>query len=142
MKRILFTAILLFAASFTFAQKFSPEEYRHKFETYVAEKAELTKEESVRFFPLYQEMKDKQRMYFHEIRGITRRTDVANTSEASFRQLNDRITELNIEIEKVEQEYLQKFRKVISDRKYFLVRRAEASFQNQELRSTQQRKPN
>lgn len=139
MKRYFFTSILLFFFSFVYAQRFSPEEYRQHLESYISEQAGLTKDEASRFYPLYQEMKDKQRVLFREVRTITHRTNIANTNEATFRQLNERICELNLNIDKLEQDYLAKFRQIISDKKYFLVKRAEASFQNIELRKAHNR---
>lgn len=137
MKKFLFIFLLLLSFMESYAQKFSPEEYQARFVAYVTEKAGLTVDEAGKFFPLYAEMKDKQRKYFHEIRNINFKTDVNTSSEATFRQLNDRIVELNMNIQKLEAEYLGKIRQVISDKKYFLIRKAEESFQYQELRKAQ-----
>lgn len=139
MKRYLVTFILSILTIFAYAQRFSAEDYKHHLESYITEHAGLTKDEASKFFPLYQELKDKQRALFREIRQITHRTEIATTSESTFRQLNERICELNLSIEKLNQEYLIKFRKIISDKKYFLVNRAEASFQNIELRKAHNR---
>lgn len=139
MKRLLFTLLLVWLTLPGFAQKFSPQEYKLRFESYITEKAGLTKEEASKFFPLYQEMKDKQRVSFHEIRRITHRTVIENTDEESFRNLNDRVCELNMQINKVEKEYLDKFRKIISNKKFFLVKKAEADFQYRELRERDHR---
>lgn len=42
-------------------QRLSPAEFRAKQKAYITEKAGLTKEEAVKFFPLYFELQDKRK---------------------------------------------------------------------------------
>lgn len=42
-------------------QRLSPAEFRAKQKAYITEKAGLTKEEAVKFFPLYFELQDKKK---------------------------------------------------------------------------------
>ncbi|MCF0186908.1 MAG: hypothetical protein HUJ98_10525 [Bacteroidaceae bacterium] len=137
MKRIFLSLLFTCVASLSFAQHFSPKDYQKRFEAYVTKEAGLTKEEAARFFPLYREMQEKQRVYYHEMRQITHKTNTQHTSESEFRKLNDKICELNINTHKMETAYLSKFRKIISDKKYFMVRKAEESFQHRELHRNQ-----
>ena len=60
MKRYLVTFILSILTIFAYAQRFSAEDYKHHLESYITEHAGLTKDEASKFFPLYQELKDKR----------------------------------------------------------------------------------
>ena len=64
-KSILFIICVFFALTSmgqgTQRKRFSPEEYKHRMEFFIAKEACLTQSEAQKFFPLLHEMLEKQR---------------------------------------------------------------------------------
>lgn len=143
MKRFILIATLLCMVVGIQAQdRFSPDEFEQKFQKYITEKVGFTADEAQKFFPLYREFKDKQRVNFRKVHELQRKTDIEKTTEEDFRKLNDELLELEIANTRIEKEYLQKFRQIISDKKYFLVGWAENAFQREMLHQARNhRKP-
>ena len=78
---------------------FSKEEFRAKQEAYLTQKAELTAEEAGKFFPIY----------FDE-------------------EIVDEIAHARLESDKLDIEYLNRFKKILSPKKLFKLQRAEIKF--------------
>ncbi|MBQ0060191.1 MAG: hypothetical protein MJZ69_03240 [Bacteroidaceae bacterium] len=135
MRNHLFTTIMLMLMFIPAkAQQFNPEEYRQKFEQFVTSEACLTKEECAKFFPLFQEYKSKKRQNYRVLMQLMKDLDPKNNSEQEFRDANNKILKAHEEENKIDAEYLKKFRKVLSDKKIFLLQRAELRFQQRALR--------
>lgn len=137
MRRLLISTLLLctcFCMNAQSQQKFNPKVFQQRFESFTAEKAEFTKEEAAKFFALYNEMKGKERSYYKQYNDLLKDTDSNDTDDKTISERVARMNQLNAESAKLETEYYKKFKKIISDRKYFKFKKAEKQFHARELR--------
>lgn len=119
-------------------KKFSPKEFNTQFEAFATEEAKLTPKEAGRFFPLYREMKEKQRNYYKKMRELMKKLDNAQ-EENCYTQANEELIQYKTATAQVEQEYLKKFRKILSDKKIFLIQKAEIRFHRQALKQAEKK---
>lgn len=114
-------------------QRFNPEEFRIKLETFIAQKAELCPAECEKVFPIYREMKEKQRSLKQQEMQL-KRTEKSGKSDKDYQQVLNDIAELHIEAAKIEEAYYKKMCKVIPARKVFALTLAEDAFHREMLR--------
>lgn len=107
---------------------FSKEEFRARQESYLAEKAELTKEEAAKFFPVYFELQDRKKAVNDEGWKQIHKGKNPKTTEAEYEQIIDNIVKARIDADKLDLEYLQKFKKILSAKKIYKVQRAEMRY--------------
>ena len=74
MKKIVVSAVLMLmvvlGANAEEQQKFSPEKFQADLEQFITNEAGLTTEEASKFFPLYREMQQKQRVVYNKMREL------------------------------------------------------------------------
>jgi hypothetical protein len=107
---------------------FDPKKFDADMEQFIAAHAGLTPSEAAHFFPLFEEMQNKQRQIFNKMRQY-RFIDTSNDhacAEAIKRQ-----DQMDLEIKKIQQAYHLKFMKVLSPGKVMKVIRAEDDFHRQ-----------
>lgn len=107
---------------------FSKEEFRARQESYLTEKAGLTKEEATKFFPIYFELQDRKKAVNDEGWKQIRKGKDPKTTEAEYEEIVDNIVKARIESDKLDLEYLQKFKKILSAKKIYKLQRAEMKF--------------
>lgn len=107
---------------------FSKEEFRARQESYLTEKTELTKEEAAKFFPIYFELQDRKKAINDEGWRQIRKGKDPKTTESEYEQIVDNIVKARIEADKLDLEYLQKFKKILSAKKIYKLQRAEMKF--------------
>ena len=118
--------------------EFNPELYTKRMNEFVARESHLTEAESAKFFPLLNEMQNKQRQLGKQQRDIMMKAfRNTNISESDYEQMVMRVTSLEIESRKVEQTYYKKFHTVLSWKKIYAVRVALARFQVEALNQFQ-----
>ena len=118
--------------------EFNPELYTKRMNEFVAREAHLTEAEQAKFFPLLNEMQNKQRQIGRQQREIMMKAfRNTNISEEDYEQMVMRVTGLEIESRKVEQTYYKKFHTVLSWKKIYGVRVALARFQVEALNQFQ-----
>ena len=118
--------------------EFNPELYTKRMNEFVARESHLTEAESAKFFPLLNEMQNKQRQLGKQQRDIMMKAfRNTNISEGDYEQMVMRVTSLEIESRKVEQTYYKKFHTVLSWKKIYAVRVALARFQVEALNQFQ-----
>ena len=126
--------ILLFAFLCTFPcmaqkrSKCSEEEFRAKKQAYIAEKAELSEEEIQHFFPLYFELQNKKKAINQEAWKSAHKGNNPETNESEYETIIDNIFNSQQAITELEKEYIQKYRKFISNKKLYMIYRAEIKF--------------
>lgn len=134
MKRIAFILLtILFALNLSAQQqpasqgrpRFDKKEFQQRMEAELTKKAELTPEEAQLFFPIYNELKEKQRGYFHQILELKRQ---AGGDEGAYAATIARIKELQVESAQLEQNYFRRLVEVIPASKVFKVMKAEDDF--------------
>lgn len=106
-------------------KKFDPAKFEAELEQFIAIDACLSPEESSRFFPLYREMRTKQRAFFGGDRRY-RHFDFTNDklcAEAIRSQDSN-----DIEMKRLQQEYHEKFMRILPASKVFKIIRAEEQF--------------
>jgi hypothetical protein len=146
MNKLLLLTLFFWGASLSISaidgcnQSLKPEEFRTKQKAYLTEKAGLTEEEATHFFPLYFELQDKKKKMHDEVWSLMRKGEAkSEISEDEYADILNRIFELRIEGNKVEKDYLNKFRKVLSNQKLYRIQRAEMRFNREILRNIQKK---
>ena len=88
--------------------RFSPKEYAKELEAFIAQQACLSPSEADAFFPLFHEMRNKQRAINWEIIEMKRQKPTPNASDKDFYNLIKNITNLKTESIELEGEYYKK----------------------------------
>ena len=134
MKKLLVFAVLMFVvalgASAEEQQKFSPEKFQADLEQYITTEAGLTNEEAAKFFPLYREMQQKQRVVYNKIHELFKLLH----DEASCKRAIQRRDQLEIELKQIAQTYHNKFLRVIPASKVIGTIVAEDKFHRRAFR--------
>ena len=112
----------------------SREEFRTKQKAYIIEQAKLTKEEAAKFFPIYFELQDKKKKLNDESWNLMRKGKDDKTTEAQYKEINEKIAENRIAADQLDRTYLGKFNKILSSKKIFLVQRAEMRFHREMIK--------
>lgn len=120
---------------------FSKEEFRAKQEAYLSDKAELTKEEAARFFPIYFELQDRKKAINDKAWQKARKGKEPGTTDAEYEEIIDGMVKARIECDELDLEYLQRFKKLLSPKKLFKLQRAEAKFRRDLLKIMCRRPP-
>ena len=134
MKKLLVFAVLMFVVALGALaeeqQKFSPEKFQADLEQYITTEAGLTNEEAAKFFPLYREMQQKQRVVYNKIHELFKLPH----DEASCKRAIQRRDQLEIELKQIAQTYHNKFLRVIPASKVIGTIVAEDKFHRRAFR--------
>lgn len=125
---IVFSFAPLLRASGGVNQHLSPDAFRAKQKAFVMEKAELTKEEAAKFFPLYFELQDKKKELSDKVWKLMRQGKEENTTEAQYDKILSEVYDTRIASDKLEKAYYDRFKKVLPCKKLFMIQRAEMRF--------------
>ncbi len=120
---------------------FSKEEFRERQEAFLTEEAELTKEEAARFFPVYFELQDRKQAVNEEGWKQMRKGKNPNTTEEEYEQIIEQTAQARINADKLDLEYLQKFKQILSAKKIYRVQQAEMKFHRDILKVVHQPRP-
>lgn len=115
-------------------QRLTQEEFRAKQKAYITEKAGLTKEEAAKFFPLYFDLQDKKKQLNDEAWGLIRKGKNENTTEAQYEEIMEGVYDARIASDRLEKTYFDKFKKILSCKKLYLIQRAEMRFHRELLK--------
>ena len=118
-------------------EKCSEEEFRAKKQAYLKEKAGLTTEEAQAFFPLYFELQNKKKLTNKEIWKKAGKGMKSETKENEYKEIIDSFLVSQQIILDLEKEYIEKYRKVLSDKKIYMIYRAEIKFNRNMLKILQ-----
>lgn len=140
MKKILTIVIILLSALTVKAetpQQFSPEKFQADLEQFITNEANLTPEESKKFFPLYREMQQKQRVVFKQMKdlGVNKPAD-----EAACKKALEKRDELELEQKRIQQNYHKQFLNVLPASKVYDVIKAENHFHRTAFRKWRHQK--
>ena len=141
MRRYLFIILIAFGISVTAQgqQKFDPERYQADLEQFITSEACLTPQESARFFPVYREMMKKQHSLYDELRKYRHFKPANEGGCLDAILLKD---QLDIQVKELQQQYHQKFLRIISASKLYDVIKAEDKFHRQSFkRMSEHKKP-
>ncbi len=121
-------ALLLTTAAAQRPGRFSPEEFRAKQESYITKAAKLTKAEADKFFPIYREMKDKQRQYASQAQALKRNHPASGATDKDYSATVSKIAELEAEAARIQVEYYKKLCKAVSAKKVYAAILADDDF--------------
>ncbi len=125
-KLILFTLLLVIAGIQIQAQKLTREEFIEKKRAYITEQAGLTEAESIKFFPLYFELRGKIRSL--ENTSHEDALKKAKPSEQEYSAVLEKRYDNRIESARLEKEYYYKFRSFLTNEKIYKINKAEIDF--------------
>ena len=146
MKRLFFILLIACIGVSAWSQeknrpRLTPEEFKTKQEAFITEKAELTKEEAAKFFPLYFEMQAKKRALNDNAWKNIKKGKNAETTEAEYEQIIDEVLESRLKADELEKDYYQRFKKVLSAKKIYKVQHAEIRFHKELLKDVNRNNP-
>lgn len=143
MKKYLLFIIILGASLSIHAQqkrdKCSEEEFRAKKEAYICKQAGLTEKEAKDFFPLYYELQKQKR----EINGVAwknaKKGKDPQATEEDYESILEGFISAEAKNNELEKEYLKKYQQVLSNKKIYMVLRAEIKFHRNMLKIMQEK---
>lgn len=115
-------------------QHLTPEEFRAKKQAYITEKAGLTQEEAAKFFPVYFELQDRKKQLNDEAFGLLRKGKDEGTTEAQYEEILEGVYDARIASDRLDKSYFEKFKKLLSCKKIYLVQKAEMKFNREVLK--------
>jgi len=140
MKKLILSAVLMLmvvlCAQAEEQQKFSPEKFQADLEQFITTEANLTNEEAAKFFPLYREMQQKQRVVYNKMHELFK----LPKDEASCKKAMQRRDQLEIELKQIAQTYHNKFLHVIPASKVIGTIIAEDKFHRRAFRNIGKRR--
>lgn len=113
--------------------KFNPEEFKAKLEIFVSEKAGFTQAEAQAFYPVYHEMKGKQRELQRQMFALKKEAPADDASENDYAAKIQKIKDLGVEMAQLEVTYYKKLCKVVSPSKVYKAMIAEDKFHRKML---------
>ncbi len=128
-------------------ERFKPEDFRARQEQHIAKAAKLSKSEAEKFFPLFREMKERQRQKAQEAQKLKRQHPATGATDKEYASIVAKIAELDAEVAKTEAEYYKKLCKVVSPKKVYEAILADDEFsrhmvqQFREGKAPRQQKP-
>lgn len=108
--------------------RFNPREYKERMEKFVSKHAEFTQEEASKFFPIFHEMKEKQREIMKQIQQKKFSKPASGASDKEFQDVIMDIEKLKIQQAELEESYYKKMCKVVPAKKVFEAMIAEDLF--------------
>ena len=137
---ILFSNSLLYAQSKS--NHISREDFKNRQKEYFIKKVELTPTEAEKFFPIYFELQDKKAEYNKEVWNNIRKGNQKNVTDSEYAKISEDIIKTKITIDKLELEYLEKYKKVLSPKKIYNIQRAEMRFHRDLIKDLHEKKNN
>lgn len=128
--------LLTFFIVETQAQKprFNKEEFRSHQEAFLTKEASLTTQEAKQFFPLYFELQDKKEVCNREAWEQIRKAGKDNLTDAEYMKIIEATIQSRITSDKLDMEYVKKYKKFLSAKKIFDVQQAETRFHRELLK--------
>lgn len=113
--------------------KFNPEEFKARLESFITCEAGFTQAEAEAFYPIYHEMKGKQRRLQHQVFQLKKNAPADNADEKDFAIAVQKIKDLGVEMAELEVSYYKKLCGVVSPRKVYAAMQAEDRFHRKML---------
>lgn len=114
-------------------QKFDPAKFEAQLEEFITKQVELSQQEATAFFPLYREMRNKQRTYFEEMRKFRH---VDTDDEKKCREAIEKMDKNDLEMREIQKDYHAKFLKVLPASKVLKVIKAEEKYHRKAFQRT------
>lgn len=121
-------------------QRLSQEEFRAKQEAFITQKAELSKEEASKFFPLFFELQNQKKALNDKARKRIKPEQKAEITDAQYESFLNNMYDSRIRAAELDKEYYNKFKQILSAKKIYKVQQAEMRFKRNLLKGMN--KPN
>lgn len=115
-------------------QHLSRDEFRAKQKAFIMDRAELTKEEAAKFFPIYFELQDKKKELSDKVWELLRKGKSSDLTDAQYNDILVRVYDSRIASDKLEKAYYERFKKILSSKQLFMVQKAEMRFHRELLK--------
>lgn len=148
MKTYIITLLLIFAGCLSTPdivkgqnrsnENISKEEFRKKQRDFIIREARLSPKEATYFFPLFFELQDKKKLLTDDANAKRRKALREELDEKQYKSAVDQILNAQVELEQLEREYVEKYRKYLSNKKIFRIMTAEMKFRKELIKSTRQ----
>ncbi|MBQ8097385.1 MAG: hypothetical protein IJ243_09945 [Prevotella sp.] len=106
-------------------QRFSPERFEAQLQEYITKEANLTQQEAAKFFPVYKEMQEKQRIQFDRQREQSK---IKPTDEQGCMKAIKESDEIDLELKRIQQNYHCRFLELMPASKVYDILKAEQNF--------------
>lgn len=113
----------------------SKEEFRERQQAFITEKAQLSAKEAQQFFPLYFELQDKKRECNKAAWQKQRKGKEENTTEEEYAQIVEDVIQARIDVDRLDLEYVRKYKRFLSSKKIYLIQKAEMRFHRELLKN-------
>ena len=147
MKKLLLSLSVILISLATWAQgpqqhngqpPFDPQKFQQMVENELSKAAGFTPDEAKAFFPLYNEMRNKQREMGRQIFQLKAQ---ANTDTKKSAEVVNKIYSLKVEMAQQEQSYYKRILKAVPAEKVLKVMRAEDDFHRRMVQNQRRRHP-
>ena len=114
--------------------RLTPQEFRSKQEAFITKKAELTKNEATKFFPMFFELQDKKKELNDKVWELIKKGKNPETTEAQYESIIDEVLDSRLKADELEKEYYKRFKKILSAKKIYKIQHAEMRFHRELLK--------
>ena len=118
----------------------SEEEFRAKKQAYLTEQAGLTEEEAAQFFPVYYELQALKKQVNRKAWNEARKGKNPETTEAEYENILLSFIDAEEKNCNLDKEYLKKYQSILSNKKIYMVLRAEIKFNRNMVKIVQSSK--
>ncbi|MDR0891015.1 MAG: hypothetical protein LBN24_00155 [Mediterranea sp.] len=118
-------------------QHLTREEFRAKQQAFLTTQAGLTSEEAAHFFPIYFELQDQKKKLNDESWKLMKQGKDEKTTQAQYEEIIERVCDNRIAADRLDKSYIDRFKKVLSAKKVYLIQRAELRFHREMLKGMQ-----
>lgn len=116
------------------SSRLSKEEFRRHQQKFITERAQLSSEEARQFFPLYFELQDKKQECNRAAWQKQRKGKDEKTTEEEYAQIVEDVIQARIDVDRMELEYVRKYKRFLSAEKIYLIQKAEMRFHRELLK--------
>ena len=136
MKRIVTISLLLIMTLMVNAQdkRFSPEKFEADLKAYITKEASLTTKEAYKGYPVFCELREKQRVIYDKMRKFGMNKPVG---DEACKQAIIEYDKLNLELRQLDVDYHKKMIKLVSASKVYEIMQAENRFHRQMMKGWQ-----
>lgn len=113
-------------------ERFSPEKFEAQQQEYITNEAKLTQQEAAKFFPIYKEMQEKQRVQFDRQRQLNMKKP---TDEQGCLKAIKESDEIDLELKRIQQYYHSRFLELMPASKVYDILKAEQTFYRRMMRN-------
>lgn len=123
----LFTTVL-FAQERGKKPHMSRDEFYNLLQDFITKEANLTKQEAAKFFPIYKECQAEKFKLNEKIWDLRKAAHKKEMTEEEYKTMFDKTAKIKVQIQELENGFVEKYHKAISYKKIFAVKNAESRF--------------